>query len=338
MECKIFFRADGNSNIGLGHIYRLLALVDMLKDNFDCYFVTRCPLVTIQDRIASKAKLLLLPDELDIEQEASYIADNYLTGHEIVVLDGYNFTTTYQKVIKRQGTKLVCIDDLHSIHFVADAVINHNPAIQRSDYSKEHYTKLYIGFDYLLLRAAFLKAINAAPTKPQKLQEAFVCLGGADPYKLYKKAVEGVIDTGRFERIHLVVGSNVAQDITYQEWMNASPIPIQSYYNIDEHKIIDIVKLCSLAICTPSTVCLEMLCLRVPIVVGWVADNQKKLSSFIDQKGLAFSIQNFKECSMSKLQAGIIQTIAQDQIQQQVRYIKNDSTEFIRAVFDELTT
>ena len=39
MKKKILFRADGNSEIGLGHLYRLFSLVEMLKDNFKFIFL-----------------------------------------------------------------------------------------------------------------------------------------------------------------------------------------------------------------------------------------------------------------------------------------------------------
>ena len=38
---KVYIRADGNSEIGLGHVIRSLALAEMLKDEFCCIFVTR---------------------------------------------------------------------------------------------------------------------------------------------------------------------------------------------------------------------------------------------------------------------------------------------------------
>ena len=80
---------------------------------------------------------------------------NALQGNEIVVLDGYNFDTVYQTEIKSKGCKLVCIDDIHAYHFVADVVINHAPDISREQYSCESYTKLYLGTEYLLLKKLF---------------------------------------------------------------------------------------------------------------------------------------------------------------------------------------
>ncbi len=35
---KIYFRADGNATMGLGHVIRSLALAEMSNDIFDCHF------------------------------------------------------------------------------------------------------------------------------------------------------------------------------------------------------------------------------------------------------------------------------------------------------------
>ena len=43
MRRKIIFRADGNSEIGLGHIMRCLALAEMLEGDFDMSFAIQNP-------------------------------------------------------------------------------------------------------------------------------------------------------------------------------------------------------------------------------------------------------------------------------------------------------
>src|SRR4030095_2375161 len=92
---------------------------------------------------------------LSYEEEAAEWTSG-LKGDEIVVLDGYNFKTTYQQQIKSKGCKLVCIDDIHAYHFVADVVINHAPGIDAKQYSCEAYTQLYLGTKYVLLKKIFL--------------------------------------------------------------------------------------------------------------------------------------------------------------------------------------
>lgn len=90
--------------------------------------------------------------------EESHFDDflTYLTGKEIVVLDNYFFTTDYQRAIKGKGCKLVCVDDMHDKHYVADVVINH-ALTDTSLFEVEPYTKLAIGNNWALLRKPFLK-------------------------------------------------------------------------------------------------------------------------------------------------------------------------------------
>ncbi|QNP52112.1 hypothetical protein H9L05_19855 [Hymenobacter qilianensis] len=40
---RLVLRADGNPRIGLGHVMRLLALADILRDEFGCVFVIQEP-------------------------------------------------------------------------------------------------------------------------------------------------------------------------------------------------------------------------------------------------------------------------------------------------------
>ena len=150
---KVILRADGNSEIGMGHFYRTLALGEMLKNDFECIFATQTPVrQQINELKKTFGNLINLPaNDTHFNQFL-----NHLNGNEIVVLDNYYFDTSYQKKIQDKGCKLVCIDDIHDKHYVADIVINHAPGLNKSVFSTENYTKLLLGLDYTLLRKDFL--------------------------------------------------------------------------------------------------------------------------------------------------------------------------------------
>src|SRR5687767_10542252 len=102
---KIYFRTDGNLNLGLGHITRCLALGQMLRHNFSITFFIKQPSTSVYEMVRrEKFNILSINDEEDFF--------NILIGNEIVVLDGYHFDTTYQRKIKASGALLVCIDDV----------------------------------------------------------------------------------------------------------------------------------------------------------------------------------------------------------------------------------
>ena len=61
MKQRIYFRADAGREIGYGHFIRTLALADMLKDDFDCVFVTQSPTAYQQAEVSGVCPLVGLP-------------------------------------------------------------------------------------------------------------------------------------------------------------------------------------------------------------------------------------------------------------------------------------
>ena len=60
---KIFFRADAGAQIGYGHFIRTLALADMLRDDFDCTFLTQSPSEYQQKEVEKVCPLVALPSD-----------------------------------------------------------------------------------------------------------------------------------------------------------------------------------------------------------------------------------------------------------------------------------
>ena len=121
MKRKILFRADAGAEIGYGHFIRTLALADMLKDDFECVFYTQTPSEYQRKECEKVCRLVELPAD---ETRFQLFLD-VLNVEDIVVLDNYFYTAEYQKAIKGKGCKLVCIDDMHDKHYVAD-VLNYD--------------------------------------------------------------------------------------------------------------------------------------------------------------------------------------------------------------------
>ena len=171
-KAKIILRADGNKDIGLGHVIRSLALAEMLKEDYSCSFVTRFVTDYLRNEIMAVCENLIELDNTGCHFDQFL---QLLHGDEIVVLDNYFFTAEYQQKIKDKGCKLVCIDDIHDKHFVADIVINHAGGIKKEAYAKAPYTQLYLGPEYAMIRPEFL-------TRKSNKNDlsTLVCLGGAD--------------------------------------------------------------------------------------------------------------------------------------------------------------
>jgi spore coat polysaccharide biosynthesis predicted glycosyltransferase SpsG len=139
---KIFIRADGNPNIGLGHVMRGVSLVEILYNLFDCVFVISKPSTAICAILEPIAEVHNLQSEDDLIWLKTVNPNN-----DLVVLDGYQFNTQYHKDIKQLGIKLVVIDDNADIHYCADLIINHGSPKIISKYRTEPYTRILPGFN-----------------------------------------------------------------------------------------------------------------------------------------------------------------------------------------------
>ena len=142
MSFKVFIRADGSSQIGLGHLVRCSALAHMLKDHFEITFYSK----EIPDAMLAELNSNgFICHKIKNENEFF----NQLNDKNIAVLDGYNFGTDYQKQVKDTGSKLICIDDLHDQKFLADLIINHAPGITPQDYKAKTYTQFALSLIHI---------------------------------------------------------------------------------------------------------------------------------------------------------------------------------------------
>ncbi|MBQ4406393.1 MAG: UDP-2,4-diacetamido-2,4,6-trideoxy-beta-L-altropyranose hydrolase [Bacteroidales bacterium] len=254
---KIFFRADAGAKIGYGHFIRTLALADMLKDDFDCTFFTTAPTEYQANELNKVCKYIPLEEEYKFDKFLEY-----LSGDEIVVLDNYFYSTDYQKQIKDIGCKLVCIDDIHDKHYVADIVINH-ALTDTSLFSIEPYTKLCLGFEYALLRAPFLKPIN----ETCRNNDLIISFGAADPFGITDKVVSMLLTLNIQYQIVVILGDKV-----YLSEANRQQVSTRK--NLSAEQMAELFEQSAAGILSASTVCIEALSRNLPLAVGYHVDNQ----------------------------------------------------------------
>lgn len=263
MNKKVYFRADASNVIGYGHFVRTLALADMLKDNFDCKFFTQDPTKFQESQMAKVCSYQALPSD---ESKFNRFLE-YLNGDEIVVLDNYFFATDYQQSIKGKGCNLVCIDDLHNKHFVADAVINHSLGIKKEDYSKESYTQLFLGLDYSLLRKPFLDALSSSyksDESPKKMK-VLVSFGGADVYNIARNISTQLSSLDNIEGIDL---------ITIDKSLATISPKVSCHINLSAEQMKNLICKNDIAVIPSSTIMKEAIACGINIVGGYFAENQ----------------------------------------------------------------
>lgn len=273
---KIFFRADAGAEIGYGHFIRSLSLADMLKDDFDCTFFTAGPTPYQIVEMEKVCKYVALETN---EKFPSFL--EYLKGDEIVVLDNYFYSTDYQKSIKSKGCKLVCIDDLHDRHFVADIIINQAINVTSADYSCEEYTRFAFGSDYWLLRKPFFDANKKANIKKRCTTQlkVVIAFGGSDSLDLTGKTIRNIIELEEVDTITAIVGDSYSS-------VNKLECPNVIYVkNLSAQQIADIFLSSDMAILPASTMMNEALVCGIHIIGGYYVPNQENdYNAFLSEK------------------------------------------------------
>lgn len=282
---KIFFRADAGVEIGYGHFIRTLALADMLKNDFDCTFFTQIPTEYQRNEAKNVCPLAVLPND---DTKFALFLDK-LAGDEIVVLDNYFFTTDYQRDIKAKGCTLVCIDDMHDKHYVADVVINYganNPEL----FDIEPYTKLCLGLDWALLRKPFLEAAKNLKSRSHKeiIENVVVCFGGSDIYDLTGKYIDILLQNTQIQSIIAVVGD------AYQPHNGKKENKKVRYLSrLSAQEMADLFCQTDCVVCSASTTCIEALACGTKVAAGWYVENQKEFYEYLVNKNIIFALGNF---------------------------------------------
>ena len=282
MENKILIRADGNAEIGLGHLIRCIALAHMLQQEFKVSFYFKAAPPSLLGGIKESGFGLN-----KINSESDFLS--VLTGKEIVVLDHYDLLDPdYQQKIKNTGCKLVCIDDLHNTAHFADLIINHSPGVSPKDYQAQAYTDFALGPEFSLLRPSFIKAA-AKKRKIENVESALICFGGSDIKNITKKVLEAVIDIEQIKKINVVVGAANPHRESIIKICEKKDSRINIFESLDEHQMLSVIQSSDLAIVPASGILLESLAGGSLPLICYYAENQKELFNyFYENKMLPF--------------------------------------------------
>jgi UDP-2,4-diacetamido-2,4,6-trideoxy-beta-L-altropyranose hydrolase len=255
--------------MGHGHVVRCFALATMLKNDFEIKFFSReLPNTILAEMIYSGFNCNIINGEDEFLSQ--------LTSQTIAVLDGYQFSNSYQKQVKATGSKLVCIDDLHRNEFVSDLIINHAPGVKLEDYKVQPYTQLAIGPDYALLRPAFLEQAKKQ-RKIDKIETVLICYGGSDYKNLTAKTLRLLSGLSSLKKINVITGSafNCTDSI---DLLMRKDKRISHYISADEHLLLSIMMDSDLAIVPASGILFEALAAGCYALTGYYVENQKVIS------------------------------------------------------------
>lgn len=263
MKRVVYFRADADSEIGYGHFMRTLALAEVLSSKYDCRFATKAPTDFQRSCLKDVCRLI----ELTSDERRFADFANMIEGGEIVVLDNYFYDEEYECQLRQKGASVLLIDNLHTRHTFADAVLGFAMGLKETDYSVEPYAKLYLGPAYSLIRKSFINQLTTPHPSIRNYDKLKVVIsfGGAD--------ITGVASSissmlSKLDNVQSVLvigkpfdGTKFDHKITFRSGLTSEEMKDAFVEN-------------DIAVLSVSTTFFEAMACGIPIIGGYHVNNQ----------------------------------------------------------------
>jgi UDP-2,4-diacetamido-2,4,6-trideoxy-beta-L-altropyranose hydrolase len=288
---RLLVRADASTQIGVGHVMRCLALCQAWQDlGGEAGFAAAQMPAGLEDRLKEE-RLILHP----LEVVGGTLEDGQLTVKlarsweaEWVVLDGYQFSGCFQRLLKDAGLRLLVIDDYgHAEHCWADVVLNQNLHAREGLYRKrEPRVRLLLGPRYAMLRREFWKWSSWPRTIPEVAGKLLVTLGGSDPDNGTLKVVRALAELGaeQLETVVVVGGSNPHLS-ALRDAVAALALPIRVATDVTD--MAELMAWADLAVAGAGSTSWELAFMGLPALVLILADNQADVAAGLAAHGVA---------------------------------------------------
>ncbi len=289
----LLLRADASIQVGAGHVMRCLALAQAWEDAGGAAHFAAVELPAgLAERLAAEGMVLHRLDVVSGSREDSEQAVTLAQALGVgwVVEDGYHFGTDYQRVVKETGLRLLAIDDYgHAGHYVADLVLNQNIYADASLYpSREPYTQLLLGTQYVLLRREFRRWRGWQRKIPVVARKVLVTMGGGDPENVTARVIEALctVDLTGLE-VSVVAGGSNPHGAALQGQLQGRP----GYRLL--HHVSDMPELMAwadIAIAASGSTCWELAFMGLPSLLIVLADNQRGIAAGLAARGAAMDL------------------------------------------------
>lgn len=296
----LLIRCDGSYSVGYGHMFRCIALAEILKNHFIIHFIEKDSNEFALSQFKRITPHIIHLEDDSLQHEAHYISEFILNASSVFILDGYQYSSEYQREIKKSGATLVCIDDLHAIHFCADIIINQAFGVSQTTYSAESYTQFCLGFDWIIQRPEFIKS-----AKKQRIisstSSIFFTLGGSPIFNIAPKIISVLDRISQVKRIVFLKGSNDVFEKDVRHNLEKSSKQIEIFENLDDKDLCTLMLTCDIAICPASVISLEVCSVGMGLFTGYTAINQIDNYRGIVTNELAFALGDLHEISEDSL-------------------------------------
>ncbi len=210
-------------------------------------------------------------------------------GAAWIIVDGYQFGPRFQSVLRKEGARVLIIDD-HGNHarYDADVILDQNLGAEPEQYAQRPaHALLLLGSRYALLRNEFTTAAREAAVKTAKAR-VVVTLGGDAGATL--NALAGSLDHSLGKAVDVVTPAGVGVG--------------------SSGAMARLLRSATLAVSAAGTTAWELCHLGIPAVLVARAGNQAPVGIALNQAGAAVYLGRLDEVTDHDLSATVAQVLA----------------------------
>ncbi len=286
----IVIRADGNAEIGAGHLMRCLAIADEIRERERVVFWCADESGATQARARGYKALALGTDYRRMAQEVPLLEKAAGEGRKAFLVDSYYIDAGYLQALRAYGS-VYLLEDVPGHIRPVDGVINYNAFAREEDYRRIYgrrtSPRLYIGPAYVPLRRQFSESAGSMP-QAGPVERVLVTTGGGDSGNIAGKILEKIEDIDC--EIHVVSGPYNP----YGGWLDGY---VSAHPRVKVHRqVTDMAGLmrgCDLAVTAGGTTVYELCALGVPFVCFSYAENQEALTAYVGQGDMGWNAGEF---------------------------------------------
>ena len=293
----LYIRADGNTEIGMGHVMRCLSIAEAVAETDGQpkpVFITAdegcCHLIT--DR--GFQSIVLNTDYRDMISELPQLAKLLGKENDIILVDSYQVSVQYYAALG-QLAKVACLEDMGEPYPV-DLLINYNiyGAQLAANYRKpsgddrectshdKYPRQVLLGAEYMPLRKAFQKPSEYVVK--DKVTDVTITTGGSDPCFAAASLMDAFLYDSNLsnQKIHWHVISGPFNSFAQQlksRYQTCDNVTIHE--NVKDMRSL-LLKSDVVLSATGSTI-YEVSSLGVPMIVFYFAKNQRQGAEALEQ-------------------------------------------------------
>ncbi|MDE2141118.1 MAG: UDP-2,4-diacetamido-2,4,6-trideoxy-beta-L-altropyranose hydrolase [Elusimicrobia bacterium] len=295
----LLLRADAGPGIGSGHAARLLALGKAwIQGGGRARLLTSKPSQALRARAGSAGvEIAALPASYpDPSDLAAVLREASSAGSDAwIALDGYGFDAGYLGALRKEGLRVLRVDDAPALPVPCDVLLDQNPGAEGSSPRLADEALPLLGPRWALLDPAFARAGERRdfPTRTPKLLVSF---GGWDPDDATGLALRALrLVEGLFEAV-VVIGSDNPRGEALSRLAVGLPVRFERSADMPA-----LMAEADLALIGGGVTMLEACAAALPAIIATIAANQESGAAEFVGRGLVRGLGRARDLSEASL-------------------------------------